>query len=197
MELQWSRPNFERKWTMSWNNSASRYGSLSVGIHWLMVLLFVAVYGTIEFRELFEKGSDPREMLKTWHFMLGILVFMLVWLRLAARLSGPTPAILPEPPGLQQLSSKLLHLALYALMIGMPLIGWLMLSAAGKPIPFFGLELPALIGENKDLAEQFEELHEIVGTTGYFLIGLHTVAALYHHYIKHDNTLTRILPERK
>jgi superoxide oxidase len=57
--------------------------------------------------------------------------------------------------------------------------------------------LPALIGENKDLAEQLEELHEVVGTTGYFLIGLHTVAALYHHYIVRDNTLTRMLPERK
>lgn len=182
---------------MNWKNAASRYGSLSIGIHWLMLLLFVAVYGTVELHELFEKGSDPRKLLMTWHFMLGILVFVLVWLRLAARLSGPTPAILPEPPGLQQLSSKLLHLALYVLMIGMPLIGWLMLSAAGKPIPFFGLELPTLIGENKDLAEQLEELHEIVGTTGYFLIGLHTVAALYHHYIKHDNTLTRMLPERK
>jgi cytochrome b561 len=182
---------------MNWNNSASRYGSLSIAIHWLMVLLFVAVYGSMELRDLFEKGSDPREAMKTWHFMLGMLVFVLVWLRLAARLSGPAPAIQPEPPSLQQLSAKLLHLALYALMIGMPLTGWLILSAAGKPIPFFGLELPALIGENKGLAKQLEELHEVVGTTGYFLIGLHTVAALYHHYIVRDNTLTRMLPERK
>ncbi|MDT3706685.1 MAG: cytochrome b [Thiobacillus sp.] len=176
--------------------SASRFGSLSIGIHWLTLLLFVAVYGTIELRELFEKGSDPREMLKTWHFMLGMLVFVLVWLRMAARLSGPTPAIRPEPAGLQQLSSKLLHLALYVLMIGMPLTGWLILSAAGKPIPFFGLELPPLIGENKDLAKQIKEVHEVIGTTGYFLIGLHAVAALYHHYIRRDNTLTRMLPER-
>jgi cytochrome b561 len=182
---------------MNWNNSASRYGSLSIAIHWLMVLLFVAVYGSMELRDLFEKGSDPREAMKTWHFMLGLLVFALVWLRLAARLSGPAPAIQPEPPSLQQLSAKLLHLALYALMIGMPLTGWLILSATGKPIPFFGLELPALIGENKGLAKQLEELHEVVGTTGYFLIGLHTVAALYHHYIVRDNTLTRMLPERK
>ncbi|HUX30511.1 MAG TPA: cytochrome b/b6 domain-containing protein, partial [Thiobacillus sp.] len=130
---------------MNLKNAASRYGSLSIGIHWLMLLLFVAVYGAVELHELFEKGSDSREMLMTWHFMLGMLVFVLVWLRLGARRSGPTPAILPEPPGLQQLSSKLLHLALYLLMIGMPLTGWLMLSAAGKPIPFFGLELPALI----------------------------------------------------
>jgi cytochrome b561 len=182
---------------MNLKNSTLRYGSFSIGIHWLMLLLFVAVYGTIELRELFEKGSDPREALKTWHFMLGMLVFALVWLRLAARLSGPTPAIVPEPPGLQQLSSKLLHLALYLLMIGMPLTGWLMLSAAGKPIPFFGLELPALIGENKDLGKQIKEVHEFVGTTGYYLIGLHAVAALYHHYLRHDNTLTRMLPGRK
>lgn len=182
---------------MNLKNSTLRYGSFSIGIHWLMLLLFVAVYGTIELRELFEKGSDPREALKTWHFMLGMLVFMLVWLRLAARLSGPTPTITPELPKLQQLSATLLHLALYLLIIGMPLTGWLMLSAAGKPIPFFGLELPALIGENKALAKQIKEVHEFVGTTGYYLIGLHAAAALYHHYLKHDNTLTRMLPGRK
>lgn len=178
-------------------SAASRFGYLSMSIHWLTLLLFVATYGTIELRELFDKGSDPREALKTWHFMFGMLVFVLVWLRLAARLSGSAPAIQPEQAPLQQLSSRLLHLALYVLMIGMPLTGWLVLSAAGKPIPFFGLELPALIGENKGLAKQIKEVHELVGTTGYFLIGLHAMAALYHHYVKHDNTLRRMLPQRR
>ena len=175
---------------------ASRYRASSIGFHWLMLLLFVAVYASVELRQLFEKGSDPREALKTWHFMLGMLAFALAWLRLAARLSGPVPAIRPQPPRLQQLSSRLLHLALYVLMIGMPLTGWLVLSAAGKPIPFFGLELPALIDENKALAKQLKGLHEAVGTTGYVLIGGHVVAALYHHYIKRDDTLMRMLPER-
>lgn len=182
---------------MNWKNTTIRYGALSVGIHWLMLLLFIAVYGSIELRVLYEKGSDPREALKAWHFMLGLLVFGLVWLRIAARLSGPTPNIQPAPDKVQQLSAKLLHLALYALMIGMPLTGWLVLSASGKVIPFFGLELPALIGENKDLAKQIKEVHEFVGTTGYYLLGLHVIAALYHHYIKRDDTLARILPERK
>jgi len=182
---------------MNWKNTTTRYGSLSIGLHWLMLLLFIAVYGTIELRELFEKGSDPREALKTWHFMLGMLVFVLVWLRIAARLSGPTPAIVPEPVAWQQLASRLMHLALYVLMIAMPISGWLLLSAAGKPIPFFGLELPALISENKDLAKQIKELHEFFGTAGYFLIGLHALAALQHHYMVRDNTLTRMLPERK
>jgi len=182
---------------MTWRNSASRYGSVSIGIHWLMLLLFIAVYACIELRELYPKGSDPREALKTWHNMLGLLVFALVWLRLAARFSGPTPEIKPMPPAWQDISAKLLHLALYAVMIAMPLSGWLLLSASGKPIPFFGLQLPALIGENKDLAKTIKEVHETIGTAGYYLIGLHVAAALYHHYIVRDNTLVRMLPAKK
>jgi cytochrome b561 len=79
-------------------------------------------------------------------------------------------------------------------MIGMPLAGWVVLSAAGKPIPFFGLELPALVGQDKALASQVVELHETVGTLGYWLIGLHALAALAHHYLWKDNTLRRMLP---
>ena len=182
---------------MNWKNTTERYGSLTIGIHWLMLLLFVAVYAFIELRELYPKGSDPREAMKAWHFMLGMLVFVLVWPRLAARFSGPTPVIRPEPAGWMQLAAKLGHLALYAFMVVMPLLGWLTLSAAGKPIPFFGLELPALIGENKDLAKQLKEVHETIGTVGYYLIGLHVLAALYHQHIKHDNTIARMLPLRK
>jgi cytochrome b561 len=82
-------------------------------------------------------------------------------------------------------------------MIAMPLIGWLLLSASGKPVPFFGLELPALIGKNRELASTIKEIHEFLGTAGYYLIGLHAAAALYHHYVTTDNTLTRMLPDRK
>lgn len=81
-------------------------------------------------------------------------------------------------------------------MVGMPLAGWLLLSAAGKPIPFFGLQLPALIGESKDLAGVIKEIHEIGGTVGYFLIGLHAAAALFHHYFLRDDTLRRMLPSQ-
>ena len=181
---------------MNWKNTTFRYGSLSIGLHWLMLLLFIAVYALIELREIYPKGSDPREAMKTWHSMVGMLIFSLTWLRLAARLSGPTPDIVPEPPNWQQLLAKLVHLALYALMIAMPVTGWLLLSASGKPIPFFGLQLPALIGENKEIADQLKEIHEAFGTIGYYLIGIHVVAALYHHYFVRDNTLLRMLPWR-
>jgi cytochrome b561 len=180
--------------TWTWRNSVDRYGSLSIALHWLMLLLIAAACACIELRELFPKGSDPREALKTWHSMLGLCVFVLAWLRLAVHLSGPVPGIAPEPSRWVQLSAKLMHVALYVLMISLPLGGWLILSASGKPIPFFGLQLPALVGENKDLADLFKKIHETGGTVGYFLIGLHAAAALYHHYVVRDDTLRRMLP---
>jgi cytochrome b561 len=78
-------------------------------------------------------------------------------------------------------------------MIGMPIAGWLILSAAGKPIPFFGLELPPLIAENKELSKSIKSLHETAGSIGYFLIGIHAIAGLFHHYVVKDNTLKRII----
>lgn len=179
---------------MGLTNTTNRYGTLSIALHWLMFLLLVGVYACIELRELYPKGSDPRNALKAWHFTLGLTVFALVWLRLAARLFQVTPAIAPPIPGWQRILSTMVHVALYALMIGMPVAGWLILSGEGKPIPFYGINLPALIAENKGLAESIEEIHKTVGKVGYFLIGLHTVAALYHHYFMRDNTLRRMLP---
>ena len=79
-------------------------------------------------------------------------------------------------------------------MIGMPLAGWLILSGEGQTIPFFGLELPPLIAADKALAKSIEELHETAGLVGYYLIGLHALAGLYHHYFVKDNTLKRMLP---
>ncbi|MBP7914861.1 MAG: cytochrome b [Vitreoscilla sp.] len=181
---------------MNWRNTAGRYGSLSIGLHWLMLLLIASVYACIELRGNFPKGSDIREGLKAWHFMLGLSVLVLVVVRLGAQFSGIAPRIQPEPPRWQSHFGKLMHIALYTLMIGMPIMGWLTLSAAGKVVPFFGLQLPHLIAESRSVADWAKELHEAGGTVGYFLIGLHAAAALFHHYVVRDNTLRRMLPVR-
>jgi len=175
-------------------NSIQRYHKLSIGLHWLMLLLLIAVYASIELREFFPKGSDPRKAMKLWHFMLGLSVLAFALVRLLVRVTNQTPAIQPAPPQWQATIAHLMHIALYGLMIGMPLAGWLILSGEGQTIPFFGLELPALMGPNKELAHQIEELHETMGKVGYFLIGLHALAGLYHHYVVKDNTLRRMLP---
>lgn len=171
-----------------------RYSGVSIALHWLMALLFVAVYAAIELRELFPKGSAPREMLKTLHFTLGLFIVVLVWLRIAARVLWPGPAVHAADSLPRRLAPTFVHLALYLLMIAMPIAGWLILSAEAKPIPFFGLSLPPLVGPNEGIAESVEELHELVGTMGYYLIGLHAVAALFHHFLLRDGTLQRMLP---
>lgn len=181
---------------MNWKNTTERYGSLSIAMHWLMLLLLAAVYACINLRELYPRGSDLREGLKTWHFMLGLAVLALVVLRMVIRWLGDAPRIQPQPALWQRRLAGLMHLALYAFMIAMPLLGWLTLSAAGKPIPFFGLSLPALVGADKALADSLKELHETIGTIGYYLIGLHAAAALFHHYVARDNTLSSMLPRR-
>jgi superoxide oxidase len=185
---------FHREMKMASNTKNKHYSKLTITIHWLMLLLIVAVYATINLRELYPKGSDPRETLKTLHFMLGLSVLLLIFIRLPSRLVGGTPAIIPELALWQKIAANGVHGFLYLFMIVMPLLGWLTLSAAGKPIPFFGVDLPALITKNKDLAKTLKYIHETIGTIGYYVIGIHAAAALFHHYIKRDNTLIRMLP---
>lgn len=181
---------------MTLRNTADRYGSVSIGLHWLTLAILIGVYACINLTELYPKGSDPREALGTWHFMLGLTVLLLVLLRLLNRLAGASPAVVPPLPLWQQRLAGVIHVALYALMLVMPILGWMVLSAAGQTVPFFGARLPALLAENRDLAEQLKEVHETIGTIGYFLIGAHALAALFHHYITRDNTLVRMLPVR-
>ena len=172
--------------------ASDRYGRLSIIIHWITLAILIAVYACIELREIYPRGSEIREALKTWHYMLGLTVFFLVWLRITARLIGKTPPIVPAAPQWQLMIANTVELALYVLMIALPLLGWVMLSAEGKAIPFFGLQLPALVEANEALAERTKELHETLATVGYVLIGLHATAALFHHYVKRDNTLRRM-----
>lgn len=169
--------------------SPRAYSRLSIALHWLMLLLLVAVYATILMRENYPRGSEIREALKAWHFSLGLTVFVLVWARMIARRFGGTRH---RPGGVAAWAAVLMHLALYGFMIAMPLLGWITLSAEGDPVQLFGLGLPPLTGPNEALAKQAEEIHETLGTVGYWLVGLHAAAALFHHYVLRDGTLRRM-----
>jgi cytochrome b561 len=88
-----------------------------------------------------------------------------------------------------------MHLALYVLMIATPILAWLMLAAADKPFPYFGFHVPAQSPSTRT-AKQLKYWHELLGSAGYWLIGLHAAAGLFHHYWVRDNTLVRMLPGR-
>ncbi len=165
------------------------YSRLSIGLHWLMLALLVAVYAAILLREGYPRGSEMRDAFKAWHFSLGLTVFGLVWVRVIARwLGGGHRA----GRSLADRGAAIVHLALYGFMIAMPLLGWLTLSAEGDPVQLFGLTLPPLTAPNEGLAERTEEIHETLGTVGYWLVGVHAVAALAHHYVLRDPTLRRM-----
>jgi cytochrome b561 len=126
--------------------------------------------------------------------MLGLSIFCLVWLRLWARSMGSSLIIRPMLSAPQKILSKFVHWSLYALMISLPLLGWITLSAKGTSVPFWGIEIPALIDKSKDVANLFKNIHESLATIGYYLIGIHAAAALFHNYVKRDNTLRLMLP---
>jgi superoxide oxidase len=169
------------------------YTPALITLHWLTVLVIAGVFAAIEIRGYYPKGSDMRGLLTATHKSLGILVLLLTIVRIAVRSQTRAPIIVPAPPAWQDAIARATHLTLYAAMLTMPLLGWLMTSAGGHPIPFFGLSLPPLIGENKELAHTLEETHEFIGNALYYVIGLHALGALFHHYVQKDNTMTRML----
>lgn len=169
------------------------YSRTMIYVHWGMALLIAAAFAMIELRELFAKGSVPREGLKTVHFHLGVLVLTFVLIRLVVRSRETAPTITPSLPAWQTGLSHLLHAVLYGLMLAMPILGWLTLSAAGKPLPF---GLPALVDANKDAAGWYKEMHAQLGDIFYIVIGVHIAAALVHHLAVKDNTLKRMMPSR-
>lgn len=171
-----------------------KYPSMLIALHWLMLLLIVAAYATMEFRGFFERGSAARELMKASHYVVGLTILALALARIVAYVMARNPPIVPAPPAWQMGAARTVHLALYGLMIALPILGWLSLSAEGTAISYLGLEVPTLIAPDKVLAENLEEVHETIASLGYGLIGLHAAAALYHHYVVRDNTLARMLP---
>ncbi|UCU97757.1 cytochrome b [Acidovorax radicis] len=175
------------------------YTNASIALHWLMAALLVATAATMELKGIYPKGSAARDTLKAVHYMLGASIFILVWLRLLARSVGSTPPIQPALPAWQARFGVFVHIALYVLMIGLPVLGLLTLSADGKPVALlWGWQLPLLpLEASRDNAYWLKELHETGATVGYVLVGLHAAAALFHHYFQRDNTLLRMLPGRR
>ena len=180
---------------MTHDSVAQRYANLSIILHWLILALFFGVYACIEIKGLLPRGSTFKAPLLGMHAMFGMAIFALVRVRLLGRLKQ-RPPILPRPPAWQRTLAFLTHISLYVLMIATPVLAWLMLSAAGKSVPYFDFTLPSPIALDPDMARQFKNWHEWLGSAGYWLIGLHAGAGLFHHYLVGDNTLIRMLPRR-
>lgn len=160
-------------------------------MHWATFLLVVIAYVAINVRG--PKGSDTREFWTGIHVWAGILVLSLALVRAGWRLTHTPP---PNEPGFALMVSlaKAAHIALYAFIIIQPLLGILIFNLEGHPVTLIGLGWSfSVVGANATLAPLVKDTHELLGNLFYYVIGLHAAAALWHHYILHDNTLRKML----
>jgi len=176
--------------------SRSQYHPASVFLHWFVFLLVVAAFITIELKGQFPKGSEARDLCKSIHGVFGQLIFLAMIVRLAIRkIYG-----VPQPTNLMPLFTRLakaMHFLLYALLLISPIFGILYFQYAGKEIHFFGLVWPQFVTPNPEMKKFVEGIHEFLGNTLYFLIGIHALAALWKHYVIKDDTLRRMLHKGK
>jgi len=172
--------------------SSARYNLFSVVIHWVMALLILITWSIA-----IVVGDMPLSPLRivgfSWHKWLGITVLFLVIIRLLWRATHPAPKLDLKMPIWQEKVMTLTHVALYLLMFAIPLVGWLMSSAKGYTVNYFGLfDLPDLVGKDKALGHQLKEVHELLANVLVALVGLHVLAALKHQFIDKDGLLGRM-----
>lgn len=179
---------------MNTEGQIQKYAPISIAMHWLTLILMIAIYGSIELHEAIPRGNPLRGAMEDWHIYLGFTVFVLALIRLTINLRSTTPPITPTPPSWQMLTNKGMKIYLYALMFMAPLFGWLYLSANDESIVWFFIQMPAIAPVSEAIAEFSEEAHEVLGSSGYLFIAVHAFAGLYHHYIVKDDTLKRMLP---
>jgi cytochrome b561 len=172
---------------------ADSYGKVSKTLHWLIAVL---AFAQLAMGKFFEVEADEAGSLFTWHSSFGLLVLVLMAMRLLWRITHTVPALPATTPGWQRVAARTIHWAFYALLIALPLSGWLLTSAEGEAVMFLGsIPVPALPVPGGEASEDFlEETHEVLGNVLLVLAGIHVLAGLKHHFIDRDNVLRRMLP---
>ena len=183
---------------MQFANTGNRYGIIAIALHWLMAVLLVTLVALgLYMVSLPDVGFNTKKILLIlFHKELGIVALALVTVRLAWRIGNVLPALVENLPDWQKLTARFVHLSFYALMLALPVTGWLMSSAAGIPVYFFGLfSLPDFIAHDEYLFQVFIEIHKWLSYALIVCILVHAGAALRHHFMLRDDTLKRMLPD--
>lgn len=182
--------------------TAPRYDALSRAFHWItaIAVAIAFVLGPEHFGRLMREGLDPASRSDiVWHESLGILVFALTLLRLlwvAVRPAAPQF----ETGGWMPLLSKLMHLALWALLLALPVSALLALGSEGHPLTLLGGvrmdQMPLIANSAIARLADWGDVHGLLGDVLIWLSGLHAVAAIYHHLALKDGVLLSMLPKK-
>jgi cytochrome b561 len=177
-------------------NTDHSWGAPAVLLHWLVALLVFVQFG-LGWAAVSWRMSPTKLDLFVWHKSIGMLVLLLVIGRLVWRALNVTPALPADTPPLERIAARLSHGLLYALLLLMPLTGWIINSAANVPFRiFWQVPLPALVAPDKALADAVARVHLVLFVLLALLLILHVGAALRHHFVKRNAVLTRMLPGR-
>lgn len=171
----------------------STYSKGAIAFHWTIAALIVVnmIIG------LFHDGfGEAKGFWMAQHKAIGLTVLILSVGRLGWRFTHRPPPPLASHAKWERMLAKVTHTLLYALMIGIPLTGWLMTSAgSGKPVNMFGLfSIPPLVGPDKEAAGIYSDRHEMLAFVMIGLWALHVAGALKHHFLDRDTTLSRMIP---
>lgn len=179
---------------MNTPNPRAEWPALSKALHWLIAaLIFSMAWIGLTMGDL-PNGPDK---IATYalHKSLGISVLALMVVRIAWRLYAGAPSATANTPRAQRLAAHAIHGLLYLLLLAMPLTGWLLNSAAGFPLQWFGvINLPALTDANDALKDWATAAHVWLFWGLATLVLAHAGAALFHHLFQGDDTLARMLP---
>jgi len=189
-------------------NTLDRYGTVAVTLHWVIAALIATNLAIgFYFANVMDEHDPSFFSLVQIHKSIGLTVLSLSVLRLVWRLMNPVPT-LPTDFGIHMRRlARGTHYVFYFLIIAVPLLGWLMVSASplGTPTSYFGLfhwpALPFFSGLSRSDRHQYHEAlstaHAIFAYTAFGLMLLHAGAALWHHFVRRDNVLKRMLPGTK
>jgi cytochrome b561 len=184
---------------MQLSDTGERYGLTPRLLHWTTVILVVVAWTLGTFGDDFPEGLARATALFI-HISAGLLILIALVMRLAWRMVEPPPP--PEPNefgrwlgAFADPAARLAHYTLYALLIAVPIAGIVSQFARGNALPLFGIgEIPSPWIRDRAFAHNVTEVHEILANALVVVASFHAAAALVHHFVFRDNTLTRMLP---
>jgi cytochrome b561 len=180
---------------MRLRNSAEGYGSVSQMMHWITVALVILAWLLGQFDDVFPKGAARAAGLFV-HISAGLAVIGILVLRLLWRFADRPPPIEHTILGAWlDRSGRLVHYALYALLVAVPISGIVLQFARGDALPLFGVtEIASPWPRDRAFARSVKDIHEVAANALIILAALHAAAALLHHWVLRDRTLVRMLP---